>query len=79
MEMQNLSFKHLVVEFFRYYYYLTIDVMATKLMLTGIRLFLMASARSSIRLKAKLKSQSSQRRTITHIWKDKTNIIQMKG
>ncbi|KRZ59592.1 hypothetical protein T02_2205 [Trichinella nativa] len=69
------------------YYYLTIDVMATKLMLTGIGLFLMASARSSIRLKAKLKSQSSQRRTITHIWKminfiliqDKTNIIQMKG
>ncbi|KRY58746.1 hypothetical protein T03_5849 [Trichinella britovi] len=57
MEMQNLSFKHLVVEFFRYYYYLTIDVMATKLMLTGIGLFLMASARSSIRLKAKLKRQ----------------------
>ncbi|KRY23892.1 hypothetical protein T12_6563 [Trichinella patagoniensis] len=61
------------------YYYLTIDVMATKLMLTGIGLFLMASARSSIRLKAKSKSRSSQRRTIKHILKDKTNIIQMKG
>ncbi|KRY35000.1 hypothetical protein T01_13596 [Trichinella spiralis] len=61
------------------YYYLTINMMATKLMLTGIGLLWMACARSSIRLKAKSKSRSSQKRTVTHIWKDKTNIIQMKG
>ncbi|KRX47721.1 hypothetical protein T05_3395 [Trichinella murrelli] len=74
----NFKFTNFIIRNIQYYY-LKIDVMATKLMLTGIGLFLMASARSSIRLKAKLKSQSSQRRTITHIWKDKTNIIQMKG